>query len=93
MINPIIWTFVGLIVGWLESLLMPANRQKGAILNIASGIVGALIGGYLLSPLLGVATIDDGTFNLGSLAVALLGAVIVMTLVNWLRRGTVTGSG
>ena len=85
--NFIIWIVVGGLIGWLASLIMRTDGQQGVFLNIIVGLIGALIGGWLISPLVGVGTINDGAFSMGSLLVSLLGAVILLAIVNLLRRG------
>jgi uncharacterized membrane protein YeaQ/YmgE (transglycosylase-associated protein family) len=87
--NFIIWIVVGGIVGWLASLIMRTDGQQGIFLNVIVGLIGALIGGWLISPLVGVGTINDGGFSIGSLLVSLLGAVILLAIVNLFRRGAV----
>jgi uncharacterized membrane protein YeaQ/YmgE (transglycosylase-associated protein family) len=87
--NFIIWLIVGGVIGWLASLLMRTDGQQGIILNVVVGIVGAFIGGFLLSPLLGAGTINGNDFSVGGLAVSLLGAVILLAIVNLVRRGRV----
>jgi uncharacterized membrane protein YeaQ/YmgE (transglycosylase-associated protein family) len=91
-INFIVWILVGGILGWLASLIMNTDRQQGTLLNIIVGIVGAFLGGLLLSPLLGVGTINQGDFSIGALLVSLLGAVILLAIVNLIRRGTTRGA-
>ncbi len=88
MINFIIWLIVGGVVGWLASLIMRTDAQQGIFLNIIVGIVGALIAGFLISPLVGLPSINEGAFSIGSLLVSLLGAVILLAIVNLFRRGT-----
>ena len=85
--NLIIWLIVGGIVGWLASLVMRTDAQQGLILNIVVGIVGALVGGFLLSPLFGTSTINQGNFSIAGLGVSLLGAIILLAIVNMFRRG------
>lgn len=80
----IIWLIVGGVVGWLASLLMRTDAQQGILLNIVVGIVGAFIGGLIF----GGGTINT-VISLPSFLVSLLGAVILLALVNLLRRGTV----
>ncbi|RXR28729.1 GlsB/YeaQ/YmgE family stress response membrane protein [Sphingobium fluviale] len=80
----IIWLIVGGVVGWLASLLMRTDAQQGILLNIVVGIVGAFIGGLIF----GAGTINT-VISLPSFLVSLLGAVILLALVNLLRRGTV----
>lgn len=89
MINFIVWLIVGGIIGWLASLLMRTDAQQGAFLNVVVGIVGAAIGGWLISPLLGMPTINQNAFSLGAMLVSLIGAVILLAIVNLLRRGKV----
>ena len=85
--NFIIWIVVGGVIGWIASIIMKTDGQQGLFLNVIVGLVGAVIGGWLISPLVGAGTINDSTFNMGSLLVSLLGAVILLAIVNLLRRG------
>ncbi len=87
--NFIIWLVLGGVVGWLASMLMNTNGQQGIFLNIVVGIVGAMLGGWLISPLVGVGTINQDNFSLPALLVSLAGAVILLALWNLLRRGSV----
>ena len=87
--NIIIWLIVGGIIGWLASLMMKTDGQQGIILNVVVGIVGAMLGGWLLSPLLGAGTINQDNFSLPALVVSFLGAVILLAIVNLVRRGKV----
>jgi uncharacterized membrane protein YeaQ/YmgE (transglycosylase-associated protein family) len=87
--NLIIWLVVGGVIGWLASLIMRTDAQQGVLLNIVVGIVGAMLGGWLISPLLGVGTINQNIFSLGALVVSLVGAVILLAIVNLFRRGSV----
>jgi len=85
--NFLIWLIIGGIVGWLASLIMRTDGQQGILLNVVVGIVGAFIGGWLISPMVGVATINEG-ISIGSILVSLVGAVILLAVVNLFRRGT-----
>jgi uncharacterized membrane protein YeaQ/YmgE (transglycosylase-associated protein family) len=87
--NIIIWLIVGGIIGWLASMMMKTDGQQGIILNVVVGIVGAMIGGWLLSPLLGAGTINQDNFSLPALVVSFLGAAILLAIVNLVRRGRV----
>jgi uncharacterized membrane protein YeaQ/YmgE (transglycosylase-associated protein family) len=78
---------VGGILGWLASMLMRTNAQQGLFLNIIVGIIGAVIAGRLLTPLIGGAPITSGAFDLRSLLVSLLGAVLLLAVVNMIYRG------
>lgn len=84
----IIWLVIGGLVGWLASVVMKTDAQQGIVLNIVVGIIGALLGGWLLSPLLGSSTINQGDFSLSGLLVSFLGAVILLAIVNLVRRGS-----
>lgn len=84
----IVWLIVGGVVGWLASIIMRTDAQQGILLNVIVGIVGALLAGFIVSPLIGVGTINDGV-TLSSFLVSLVGAVILLAIVNLFRRGTV----
>jgi uncharacterized membrane protein YeaQ/YmgE (transglycosylase-associated protein family) len=85
--NIIIWLIVGGLIGWLASLVMRTDAQQGIILNVVVGIVGALLGGFLLSPLVGSGTINQNNFSLPALLVSFGGAIILLFVVNMFRRG------
>ena len=86
--NFIIWLIVGGIVGWLASLVMRTDGQQGILLNIVVGIVGAFLAGLLISPLIGVGTLNEG-ISVSSVGVSLLGAIILLGIINLVRRGSV----
>jgi len=86
MINFIIWILVGAVVGWVASLIMRTNRRQGLIADIVVGIVGAFIGGYILSPLFNAGTINQGDFSLPALLVSLGGAVILLVISKLFRN-------
>ena len=85
----IIMLIVGGILGWLASIVMRTDAQQGIILNIVVGVVGALLGGFLLGPLIGGASITSGALDIRSLLVSFLGAVVLLAIVNLVRRGSV----
>ncbi|WP_226019069.1 GlsB/YeaQ/YmgE family stress response membrane protein [Novosphingobium sp. FKTRR1] len=84
----IILLVVGGILGWLASIVMRTDGQQGIILNVVVGIVGAMLGGWLLPPFIGGGSIADGISS-GTLIVSFLGAVILLAIVNLVRRGRV----
>lgn len=86
--NFIIWLVIGGVIGWLASMLMKTNDQQGIVLNIVVGIVGAFLAGWLISPLVGIGTINQDNFSLGGLVVSFVGAAILLAIVNLFRRGT-----
>jgi len=84
MINFIVWLIVGGIIGWVASNLM--GTREGLLLNIVVGIVGAFLAGIVLTPLLGIGTINQNDFSLPALVVSLLGAIILLAVVSLFRR-------
>ena len=86
MINYIIWIIAGALVGWVASLIMRTNRRQGLVADIIVGIVGAFVGGYLLTPLFHVSTINQGNFSLPSLLVSLLGSLILLAIVHFITH-------
>ena len=89
LVGLILWLVVGGIVGWIASMIMGRDAHQGILLNIVVGIVGAFIGGFLFSSLFGEGTINQSPLDLGSIVVSLLGAIVLLGIVNLLRRGTV----
>jgi len=87
--NIIIMLIVGGLIGWIASMIMRTNAQQGIILNIVVGIVGALLAGVLLAPLFGTGSITQGDFSLSGLLLSLVGAIILLAIVNLFRRGAV----
>lgn len=80
---------VGGILGWLASIIMRTDGQQGIILNVVVGIVGAFLAGFLITPLIGGAPITSGSFDIRSLVASFIGAVVLLAIVNLLRRGSV----
>jgi uncharacterized membrane protein YeaQ/YmgE (transglycosylase-associated protein family) len=90
MINFFLWLLFGALVGWLASLVMQTDAQQGLLLNIVVGIVGAFLGGIVFNFLgIGGGTINNSNFSLGALLVSFIGAVILLAIVNLVRRGRV----
>jgi uncharacterized membrane protein YeaQ/YmgE (transglycosylase-associated protein family) len=87
--NFIIWLIVGGIIGWLASMIMKTDAQQGIILNVVVGIVGSFLGGWLIAPLLGSGTANTGDFSVMGLVASLIGAIILLAIVNLFRRGSV----
>lgn len=83
LVNIILWIILGAVAGWIASMIMGRNAQMGAIANIIAGIIGALIGGFLFN-LLGLP--GDTGFNLWTLLVAIVGAVVLLFIVGLLQR-------
>ena len=84
----IILIVIGGIIGWLASMVMRTDAQQGILLNIVVGIVGALLAGFVLNPLIGGGNIMAGDYSGSSLVVSFLGAVVLLAIVNLIRRGS-----
>lgn len=80
---------IGGILGWLASMVMRTDAQQGLILNIVVGIVGAFLAGFFITPLIGGAPITDGAFDVRSLIASFIGALVLLAIVNLVRRGSV----
>ena len=84
----IIAIIVGGIAGWLASMVMARDASMGIFLNIVVGIIGAVIGNLLAGPLFGLDTTIQ-TFNLPGFLVAIVGAIVLLAIVNLVQRGRV----
>jgi uncharacterized membrane protein YeaQ/YmgE (transglycosylase-associated protein family) len=81
----IVWIIVGGVIGWLASIIMRTDAQQGILLNIVVGIIGAFVGGLLISG----GSINSAPLTITSFLVSLLGAVVLLGIVNLVRRGRV----
>lgn len=84
--NFILWIIIGGLIGWVASIVMKTNAQQGIFLNVVVGIVGAMLGGWFLAPMFGTATINQDNFSMPALFVSFLGALILLAIVNLVRR-------
>ncbi len=75
------WIIIGIVAGWLAEKIM--KRNHGLLTNLAVGVVGAILGGFIASSLLGIAV---GGFNIMTLIVATAGAVLLLFLLGLIRR-------
>jgi uncharacterized membrane protein YeaQ/YmgE (transglycosylase-associated protein family) len=89
MMNVIVWLAVGGVIGWLASLVMKTDNQQGLLLNVVVGIAGAVLAGWVISPLVGGGTINQANFSPTSLIVSFLGALVLLAVINLFRRGAV----
>jgi len=78
----ILWIVFGALVGWVASLIMKTDSQQGALLNIVIGVVGAMLGGWIMS-FIGQSPVTG--FNLYSFGVALIGAIVLIVGVQAVR--------
>lgn len=81
--NFLIWLVVGGMIGWAASTVMRTPEN----LNVVVGIFGAALGGWLLSPLVGVSTVNPSSLSVPSLLVSVLGAIILLVIVHFVRPG------
>ena len=84
----IILLVIGGLIGWLASIVMRTDGQQGILLNVVVGIIGALLAGLLLNPLIGGGNIMNGDYSGSALLVSFLGAVVLLAIVNLFRRGS-----
>lgn len=81
--NIILWIIFGALAGWIASLIVKTNRQQGFLLDVLVGIVGAFLGGIIFG-LFGASGVTG--FNLYSILVAIVGAIVLLWIVKALRR-------
>ena len=81
--NIILWIVLGALAGWIASLIMKTNREQGCLLDIVVGVVGAFLGGFIFS-LFGAQGVTG--FNIWSIIVAVIGAVVLLAIVKAVRR-------
>jgi uncharacterized membrane protein YeaQ/YmgE (transglycosylase-associated protein family) len=82
--NFIVWIIFGALAGWIASIIMGRNAQMGALANIIVGIIGAFLGGWIMTTFFGAQGVTG--FNLPSMLVAILGAVVLLFIVGLFRR-------
>ena len=82
---------IGGIIGWLASIVMRTNAQQGILLNIVVGIVGSLLGSFLLGRFFGAegTLLSGNSLDGGTLLAAFVGAVLLLAVINLFRRGAV----
>jgi uncharacterized membrane protein YeaQ/YmgE (transglycosylase-associated protein family) len=85
----ILTIIIGGVLGWLASKVMKTDAQQGIILNVVVGVVGAALAGFLLSPLLGIPTINAANFSIPGLLISFVGALVLLAIVNFFRRGRI----
>ena len=85
--NIIVWLIAGGLIGWVASAVMVLDAHQEIAMNVVVGVVGAFVAGGMVSPLFGVATIDQVNFSVPALVVSFLGASILLAIVN-VSRGS-----
>jgi len=87
MVSVIVWVVVGSLCGALASVLIGTDRRQSPLLNVGVGIAGAALAGAFVAPLLGTPDSNQGVFSVGSTAISLVGAILLLVIVNAIRRG------
>ncbi len=83
--NIIVWLVVGGLIGWVASIFMGTDGRQGILLNVVVGIIGAVVGGWLLGSAFGTGSINEGDFSFSGLLVSFLGAVVLLFVVKLVR--------
>ena len=86
------WVVVGAIAGWLAGLLVKGDEGLGVIGHVLLGLVGALLGGWVVSQVTGNDPMD-GVFDISTIVTAVIGAVVLVVLVSMIMGRRRTGSG
>ena len=86
MVDIAVWFVVGAVVGGFASVLMRGDEDPGVFFNVVVGVVGALLAGWYVGPDFGLRIANAGLFALGAMAIALVGAVVLLALVGAVRK-------
>ncbi len=89
--NILAWLAAGAVVGWVASRLMYSESQQGVVFNILVGMLGAAVGGWFISPILGLAAINLGVFNVGAFMASLLGALVLLAILKLVHCSMLVG--
>jgi uncharacterized membrane protein YeaQ/YmgE (transglycosylase-associated protein family) len=87
MFDWIIALVMGGVIGWVASIIMKTDAQQGIFLNIIVGCVGSILGRILFQNFLGGGRLRDSAFDPMTLLTALLGALVLLGIVNLVKRG------
>ena len=85
MFHILTWLVVGALIGWVAGLLMRNNDDQGVFVNVLVGVLGALVAGWIVAPYFGLHAGDPRVLDFGALSVALIGAVIALALLSFVR--------
>jgi uncharacterized membrane protein YeaQ/YmgE (transglycosylase-associated protein family) len=79
------WLAVGAFIGWVAGMLMRQGDDQGVFVNVLVGVLGALIAGWIVAPYFGLHAGDPKVLDFSALSVALIGAVIALALLSFIR--------
>lgn len=83
--NIILWLAVGIVAGWLATRFFKSKTQWGIGMNVVVGIVGALVGGFMIAPMMGAGSVELRGISEISLLASLLGALLLLGFFNFVR--------
>jgi len=86
MTNLIVWLVIGSATGWIASVAMKIEAQASVALNVAVGIVGAVLGGSVVAPLVGTASGTQSDFSVPALITSFAGAAVFLAAIQYFRR-------
>ncbi|MDE2436223.1 MAG: GlsB/YeaQ/YmgE family stress response membrane protein [Sphingomonadales bacterium] len=89
MINLIIALVMGGIIGWLASMVMNRDASMGMVANVIVGCIGSILGRFLLGGFIGGGHLRGDAFDWRTLLTAFVGAIILLGVVNLVRRGSI----
>jgi uncharacterized membrane protein YeaQ/YmgE (transglycosylase-associated protein family) len=89
MIDWILALIMGGVMGWLASKVMNRDASMGIMMNVIVGCVGSILGRFFLSGLLGGGRLRDGAFNPMTLLTSFIGAIVLLGIINLVKRGSV----
>ncbi len=79
------WLAVGALIGWVAGMLMRNSDDQSVFVNVLVGVIGALIAGWIVAPYFGLHAGDPKVLDFSALSVALIGAVIALALLSFVR--------
>jgi uncharacterized membrane protein YeaQ/YmgE (transglycosylase-associated protein family) len=85
MFHILTWLVVGALIGWVAGLLMRNDDDQGVFVNVLVGVLGSMAAGWIVAPYFGLHAGDPKVLDFGALSVALVGAIIALALISFLR--------
>ena len=78
---------LGLVLGWLATIILQAGNSRNLMVNLTSGVGGAILAGIVINPLIGLGNLLRGAYSVEALLVSFAGAISLLVAVNLLQRG------